>query len=687
MIQFFLFRTNNLNIIRINKTTIRDRESHRSRIKLLPLGFFIYFYIMHKKYFYLFSLFLFIVPVTAQTVSDTSNSRLIDSLQSRLHFPSLGSVIQDSSCWLSRDQISKEDYVSTPFLFDNLPGLFLSDLGSPGQQHFLTMDGLPYSSCIILIDGVPISDPQYGAVNFNFIPSEFIDHIEYSSNGDALTWNNSAGVLNIVTKTYATIKPYTKLRYFQASNDHLVSDGIFSQNISRQLNFMAAFQNEGTSGRFFNSDYSAWNLREKLQWKSDGGTTLILTHIFNQGQFSINGGVNVDSTQTDLLFDENRATLMNLNSYEKQTRHDIYLIAGIPYDKDTIQEGIFRVYYNYQFREYWDGDRILIPTVTTIRNDYKTERTGISYDHEIRITSMPINISSSVERLQNEITNTTLPLQTTIFRLGGLTRIESGGLISMRLSGGYQQDLDQRASLASCLQYGTELHFTPVENFSILGGINHGPSFQWLNAIAAGYTTPSILTTFNLGVNFRNSFMALTASLDHKLLSHWPIPGTVDATFAPIFDFSDREKISLVSLSLVLNYWHFVFENKSSLTIRQWTSDAMNKTNPLLFGNTGFYFDGHVVGQLDARAGFRLRYSQENSLLTYNWQTRLYSYTQTTLSRSSWAVLDAVLVGKIGSAILSLTWENLTDENYYIVPFYPMQDRQLRISLSWEFLD
>jgi len=39
------------------------------------------------------------------------------------------------------------------------------------------------------------------------------------------------------------------------------------------------------------------------------------------------------------------------------------------------------------------------------------------------------------------------------------------------------------------------------------------------------------------------------------------------------------------------------------------------------------------------------------------------------------------------SATIYITFENLLDRNYYIVPYFPKQPRGLRIGVAWEFLD
>ncbi len=53
----------------------------------------------------------------------------------------------------------------------------------------------------------------------------------------------------------------------------------------------------------------------------------------------------------------------------------------------------------------------------------------------------------------------------------------------------------------------------------------------------------------------------------------------------------------------------------------------------------------------------------------------------------SWKI-DFSLIGEIQKvAIVYFTWENLLDNQYYIVPYYPMLSRSIRFGLAWELFN
>jgi hypothetical protein len=54
----------------------------------------------------------------------------------------------------------------------------------------------------------------------------------------------------------------------------------------------------------------------------------------------------------------------------------------------------------------------------------------------------------------------------------------------------------------------------------------------------------------------------------------------------------------------------------------------------------------------------------------------------------SWLTIDFTLSGEIQkAAIVYFTWENLFDWKYYITPYYPMQQRNMRFGIAWEIFN
>jgi hypothetical protein len=61
--------------------------------------------------------------------------------------------------------------------------------------------------------------------------------------------------------------------------------------------------------------------------------------------------------------------------------------------------------------------------------------------------------------------------------------------------------------------------------------------------------------------------------------------------------------------------------------------------------------------------------------------------TGTNRSIGRGGVIDFLLIARIGDAYVHLTWENLTNVQYFSSPFYPVLDRAVRFGISWEFFN
>ncbi|HEV8538620.1 MAG TPA: hypothetical protein VGR15_06815, partial [Bacteroidota bacterium] len=72
----------------------------------------------------------------------------------------------------------------------------------------------------------------------------------------------------------------------------------------------------------------------------------------------------------------------------------------------------------------------------------------------------------------------------------------------------------------------------------------------------------------------------------------------------------------------------------------------------------------------------------------YNSQAQVYwpSIGGESDIRSS-GILDLILIAHLGNAYLHLVLENLLDKKYVTTTFYPMNERNLRFGVSWDFLD
>jgi hypothetical protein len=119
----------------------------------------------------------------------------------------------------------------------------------------------------------------------------------------------------------------------------------------------------------------------------------------------------------------------------------------------------------------------------------------------------------------------------------------------------------------------------------------------------------------------------------------------------------------------------------------------------LIETNTFYYFnDEDVIGvpELQFTGGLYLKSKFfENNLNLKSGFT--FYYTGKTSSYSGkWGIvevepsnkIDFILIGEIQElAIVYFIWENLFDNQYFITPYYPMPETNIRFGLSWELFN
>lgn len=631
--------------------------------------------------------------------SDSLAQQTADTTVTHRPLRLLGSIDRslDSTNTTGPRQFLWQDYITTPSILSTLPQSFLRDMGSPGQPDELTLNGLGPQDVAILIDGRPFNDPIFGVTNINFIPSEYIDRIEYRTGPDAAAYalNGAGGVINIVTKVYDTQRPYSKIRYIQGSFDHSYSDGILTQNVARNWNVMLGFQHQNTAGRFLNSDVDAWNTREKIRWALADDITVDLSHMYNKSQFGLNGGVDLAKTPPSLEYDERQATLMNTDLYEKQTRHDVAVTIGGRFLPDTTDCTVMNAYYTTLLREYRDEENRQNPNGIFLQANHRTARYGFSLNQDIHIGEQFFSLKGSIERLQIRQSYFALPASNTMAFLSGHTTLTLTDWIRLGLFGAYQQNLTRPQPTYGTIEYGATGQFGLTKNLGLSAGIGMGTRLPWLgewywsdSLIAGNPSLPPVQhRTFDLGMNFRMGRTHLAASIQKRFLHQYPVL-TAAANNQPLRLVStDEESLTTASMSFSTGLWKLLFEFDGMVVPSAGTSQAFANSIPPYSGRAGLFFFGNLVGSLDIKMGLRANFSGKTAERILDAYSMTFIPSGSGFPHQSPKSIDALIIGRIGSAIITFAWENITSENYIIVPFYPMQDRNFRLSVWWEFLD
>ena len=215
-----------------------------------------------------------------------------------------------------------------------LPAFPLS-LDGIGTYRHLSLFGSSPRDISFQFNNRPYKDLEYGSLNIEQLPTEFMEQAEIFIGSDAviLSDNSSGAAINIQEIRYDTKKPYTRLWYSQAGYDFISADGIYSQNFVKNWNFTFGFRTTTANGRYANSWLQDWNVRTLIRWNPSDYSSISLVENFTNHGYGTNGGVDVDYSSD--IYDNIYAHVKYENLNERVFRHDLTLTYTSLPDKDS----------------------------------------------------------------------------------------------------------------------------------------------------------------------------------------------------------------------------------------------------------------------------------------------------------------------------------------------------------------
>ncbi len=116
---------------------------------------------------------------------------------------------------LTHDELMKFYHGDIADLLWNVTGVYVHDLGSYGKPISVSFNGLGNRNVLILVDGIPWSDPDVGWTNLNSLTLENIERIEIRRGGAVSRYGSRAagGSVNIITRQIPADHAITHLKF------------------------------------------------------------------------------------------------------------------------------------------------------------------------------------------------------------------------------------------------------------------------------------------------------------------------------------------------------------------------------------------------------------------------------------------------------------------------------------------
>lgn len=642
---------------------------------------------------------------TLETTIYSDTTDIIDTLATELLYPTKITPIKNigvlsstlsSDTKLDDSTIRLTNYRHLGNLLESFAGVFLYNFGSSGQPHTLLSNFSDYRAIVFTHNGISLNDPLTGSYNLNYFPTEHIEQIELINGTKSFlySFNSTGSLINLVSKFYDNNTPYTRLRYSESAYEETYLDAIFSQNIFRNLNFTGGVQRIVADGRYTNSEYNSWNVRLKLRHNISDNLNVYFSEIYNQNILGLNGGVDLQNTSSIDIFDRMRANIKFPESYEKVARNDLQLGAAGRFLPDTSSITQLIFYLSNQMRLFRD----LQPpsAIPPIRESYHTRWYGAKLQQHLNLKGNHIFINSlgfgaeirSNKLLQSPVTNYKRKINMGIYAETEIIPLEFATVNTYSRFDVYNNQ--KRYS------FGSDATIKPINRFEITAGYSNSyrfPNFfelYWNNNLSTAQKTdfsPEQHSVFELGVNL-NIFdnLKFVSSYHHRKIKDAIIFEPTNNSY-PLrqFIFLKTDKIILQSLNTTVsgNFWKFSTNiNASFLVSSKYLAEFQY---PKVTANGGLFFkDRFFDDNLNLKIGIRGILTSKQLAFEFEPRAGLMIPNNNFILGNSGS-FDAIVLAEIGSALVHIVVENVLDNKYAIVSYYPIQDRTLRFGITWEF--
>ena len=581
-------------------------------------------------------------------------------------------------------------------------GAFVRDLGIIGQHSTLTLGGLDERSIGYFHDGVLLNEPLTGTYNASWYQTEQIERVEMITGTRAFLYglNSTGGAINMVSKSFKAMHPYTWIRYSEATYGRVFFDGQISQNLSRRMNLTAGVQRNVTDGRYPNSDYDNWGARVKARYNLSNHLNLFFSENYTQTQTGLFGGGDYAATQPpEFLYDRLQATIVSNDTYEKITRHDLQLgLAATPF-ADSAGVTTFTAFSSSQLRELRDENNRPGADSFYIFDNHRVQWQGLKLNQHVQTDEVALDLGADFQSQQIVESPATGYRAETSINAHGKSEFRPAEWI---LFAGYAR-IDNYLKRTP-LSYGADVSFRLRRWIALRAGYARStrfPTFEELFWRSKNITGPArefdneqhhlLETGLSIDVD---SVLWVNASFSRRTV-YGQIVAFSSGTPAPYpgvqFLAGDKSVFDQIHTDVRLHLWHFVAEGSANyLTITQNPAQAaigITNLQPEWWTSGGLFYRNTLVDHhLDLKIGVRGRAWGKQLGREYNPEALVF-VPSSLPSIEIASTADAVLIAHISSAYVHIIWENLFDNNYVITPFYPMPDRAVRFGITWELVD
>lgn len=604
--------------------------------------------------------------------------------------PIQGISSTDASLIINKRTFLFYNYQYTGDFLRSFPLNFIADLGFMGQPNETFVYGVGAGGISFMEDGVLWNNRFTNALDLNHIQSEDVDSIEIvpSPRGFLYGPYNNPVTINFIMRDFLSPEPYSRIKYYEGPYGEAMFDGKFNAKIAKKWNLSFQLTNRSTDSSFANNEFSIWQVNTKLKYYLSNSINLSAIYSFVDADVGLNGGVDIDSIAkitndvNSILYATQVAPVVYPNRGESVINHNFGLrFQAEPFDKSNTD---ITFYYKIASNEIMDNNDTLS---LSLRNDNRTF--GVNLKHYQRISILSFNLFGIFEKSDGDYENFLTPYLNTSVSDWEFTKISGGFDLSLHLfndklvpsvfykyvnqSRYFKQVDDDIPTLLTdktegLSGIGTDIKFIINNGMSFYAGASTFQHAEFSLRENSEYTK-----TFEFGGKYSGS--NLFADLKYFKRSGSAAIPYYNYQYPPIV----YGNLSGIGLRLNFNYWKILIETNTSYYFNADEDQLLGVPELQFVGGlflNGFFFDDNLF----LKAGVQFYYTGTNNVASNVWK-------ETIVVEPSNKV-DITVAGEIkGVAIVYFGWENLFSSQYFITPYYPMLERNLRFGLSWELFN
>jgi len=606
--------------------------------------------------------------------------------------PLQGRPLTDVSTIISRNTFLFENYRYTGDLLRSFNLNFIKDLGFVGYPNETFIYGVGNGGISYMLDGVLWNNRYTNSLDLNFVQSEDIDSIEIvpSPRGFLYGPYNNPVTVNFITKDFVVPVPYARIKYYQGPDAEAMIDGRFSALLAKRWNLSFEVTNRSIDSNYTNTAFSFWQVNTKLKYFLSNSVNLTAWYYFVSTKQGLNGGVNIDSVNNippsfniDMYSPEAPVVFPNQKLDVLQNNFGLRTMAK-PFDNSKLDLSIY-----YRYTQNNLNNRTNQNYVFSEQVENKTLGSQLYYSQSIDI--FRLDLLGTYEDTKSDLENQ----------------------YSWDTTGNGVQSWDKKTISGSIILAADFLNnqFIPsvYYKYSSFTFVNLEPETRSLNgfgvdlklainnssSLYAGYSqTEQILSsgdnveTFETGINYSKN--SLFVNLKYFTRSGIYLPTFFISPYDQNPHYFLTGNLSGVGLNLNYYFWKILIETNSSYYFEGESLYRLAEYEDLHKGilnlpdfqvNAGIYVKGKFFDDnLDLKVGFKFYY-------TGMINSKEYYYLSTVIVEPT-NKLDFTLAGEIKKvAIVYFIWENMYYNQYYITPYYPMPDGNIRFGIAWELFN